>query len=63
MDHLCYLFFVFVMFSCLLIAALWSFTGKELTYWLNSATSIWCFLCSCHFPMWCLGSGLVLDCS
>ena len=30
MDHLCYLFLVFVMRSRLLIAALWSPTGKGL---------------------------------
>ena len=34
MDHLCYLCLVFVMLSRQLIAALWSFAGKGLTYWL-----------------------------
>ena len=34
MDHLCYLCLVFVMLSCLFIAALWSPEGKELTSWL-----------------------------
>ena len=34
MDHLCYLFLVFVMLSRLFIAALWSPAGKELTSWL-----------------------------
>ena len=34
MDHLCYLCLVFVMLSCLFIAALWSPAGKELTSWL-----------------------------
>ena len=36
MDHLCYLCYllVFVMLSCLFIAALWSSTGKGLTSWL-----------------------------
>ena len=34
MDHFCYLSFVFVMFSCLFIAALWSPTGRGLTSWL-----------------------------
>ena len=33
MDHLCYLCPVFVMLSRLLIAALWSPAGKELTSW------------------------------
>ena len=31
MDHLYYLFLVFVMLSCLFIAALWSLEGKVLT--------------------------------
>ena len=31
MDHLCYLSLVFVMLSCLFIAALWSPAGKGLT--------------------------------
>ena len=35
MDHLCYLCIVFVMLSCLLIAALWSPAGKGLTFWLS----------------------------
>ena len=34
MDHLCYLCLVFVMFSRLFIAALWSPAGKRLTSWL-----------------------------
>ena len=34
MDHLCYLYLVFVMLSRLFIAALWSPTGKEQTSWL-----------------------------
>ena len=34
MDHLCFLCFVFLMLSCLFIAALWSPAGKGLTYWL-----------------------------
>ena len=31
MDHLCYLCLVFVMLSCLFIAALWTPAGKGLT--------------------------------
>ena len=31
MDHLCYFCLVFVMLSCLFIAALWSPAGKGLT--------------------------------
>ena len=34
-DHLCSLCLVFVMLSCLFIAALWSPAGKELTSWLS----------------------------
>ena len=34
MDHLCYLCLVFVILSCLFIAALWSPAGKGLTSWL-----------------------------
>ena len=33
MDHLCYLCIVFVMLSCMFIAALWSPEGKGLTSW------------------------------
>ena len=48
MDHFCYLCFMFVMLSCLFIAALWSPAGKGLTFCLS------CMLCFlCHFPMWC----------
>ena len=34
LDHLCCLFFVFVMLSCLFFAVLWSAAGKGLTTWL-----------------------------
>ena len=47
MDHLCDLCLVFVMRSRLFIAALWS-------------VMLYCGFC--HFPMWCLGSGVVLVC-
>ena len=61
MDQFCYLRFVFVMLSCLLIAALWSPAGKGLASWPS------CMLCFIvffffHFPMCCPGSGVVLDC-
>ena len=36
MDHLCYLCLVFVMFSRLFIAVVWSPAGKGLTSWLLS---------------------------
>ena len=34
MDHLCYLYLVFVMLSRLFVAVLWSPEGKGLTSWL-----------------------------
>ena len=37
MDHFCYLCFVFVMLSCLFIAALCPLAGKGLTFWLSFA--------------------------
>ena len=59
MDHYCYLWFVFVMLSCLFIAALCSQAGKGLNLgFLVCDVS----LCFCHLPMWCPGSGVVLDC-
>ena len=59
MDQFCYLCFVFVMISCLFIAALWSPAGRGLTSWLLVCDV---FLCFCHFTMWCPGSDVVLDC-
>ena len=56
-DHFCELCFVFVMFSCLIIAALWWPAGKGLTSWLSFDV----LLCFCHFPMWYPGSGAALD--
>ena len=47
------------MLSCLFIAALWSPAGKGLTSWLSVCGVLLCF---CHFPVWCTGSGVVLDC-
>ena len=43
------------MFSCLLIAALWSPNLLALMY-------LQVFSCFCHFLIWCPGSGVVLDC-
>ena len=40
-DQFCYLCFVFVLFSCLFIAALWLPPGKGLTSWLSC---MWCFI-------------------
>ena len=34
MDNFCYLCFVFIMLSCLFIAAMWSPAGKGLAFWL-----------------------------
>ena len=59
MDHFCCLCFVFVMLSCLLIAALWSPAGKGLASWLSC---VWCFSCILSLPKWCPGSGVELDC-
>ena len=61
MDHFCYLCFVFVMLSCMLIAALWSLAGKGLTFWL-SCSSMWCFVVFLSLSIWCPGLGVVLDC-
>ena len=52
-----FFFVIYVLF--LFIAALWSPAGKGLT------SSLACILSSLmfgHFPMWCPGSGVVLDC-
>ena len=35
--------------------------GNGLTSWLSCVCAV--FLCACHFPMWCPGSGVVLDLS
>ena len=54
MDHLCYLWLVFVKLLCPFIAALRSLAGKELTCRLS--------LCFGHFPRWYAGSGVIPDC-
>ena len=59
MDHLCYLYRVFFMFSRLFIAALLSPAGRGLTFWLLFVMLNCVFS---QFPMWYLGSGVVLDC-
>ena len=59
MDHFCYLCFMFVMLSCLFNAALWSPAGKGLASWLSC---VWSSVVFCHFPVWCPGLGVVLDC-
>ena len=52
MDHFCYLCFVFVMLSCLFVAALWSPAGKGL-----ALGSLMCgvLLCFVTFPCDVLG--------
>ena len=55
MDHFC---LVFLMLSCLFIAALWSPAGKGLTSWLLMVIFIvFCYL-SMRYPV----PGVVLDC-
>ena len=59
MDLFCYLCFVFVMLSCLFIAV------NAVTCWERAnLLALLCVMCPCfcHFPMWCPGSGVVLDC-
>ena len=55
MNHFCYLCLMFDVFSCPFILALWSPAGKGLTSGF--------LVCFCYFPMWCPGSGVVLDCN
>ena len=58
-DHSSYICHVFVMLSCAsFIDALWSPAGKGLASWLLFVM----FIEFCYFPMWYLGSGVVLDC-
>ena len=52
------LYLVFLILSCMFIAALWSHAGKGLAPRLSCG---WCFLCLCHFPMWWPESGVVHD--
>ena len=59
MDHLCCLWLVFVMLSRLVNAALWSPAG--VAGLLVLVCGVW--LCFCHFPVWCPGSGVELDVS
>ena len=58
MDHFCYLCFVFVMFSCLFIAALWSPVGKGLASSALLYAMIYCgfvtFPCGVLGQMWYL---------
>ena len=49
-DHFCHLCLVFVMLSCLFIAALWSPAGKGLTSWLSFVMFV--FLSLSHVVSW-----------
>ena len=53
-----FLCLVFLMLLRLFIAALWSPAGKGLTSWLLLVMLI----VFCYFPVWFLGSGVLLDC-
>ena len=55
MDPFCYVC-VFVMLTCLFLAALWWPAEKDVTSWLSC---MWCF---CHVLIWCPVSGVVFDC-
>ena len=48
-----YLCFVFVILSCLSLAALWSPAGKGLSPFGSLVCDV--FLCFCHFQIWCPG--------
>ena len=56
-GYLCFFCVVFITLSRLSIAALWLPAGKGLTSWLLLVV----LSCSCYFPMWYPGSGVVLD--
>ena len=58
-DLFCYLCFVSVMLSCMSLQPCGHLLGKG---WSLSSLVCDVFLCYSHFPMWCPGSGLVLDC-
>ena len=58
MDHLYFLFLVFLIHSCLFIAALWSPAGKGLTSWPLLVT----FIVFYYFPMLYPESGVILGC-
>ena len=52
MDPFCYLcfMFVFVVLSCLFLAAFRSPAGKGMTSYFSCMR---CFLVFCHIPIWC----------
>ena len=54
MDPFCYqcFMFVFVILSCLFLAALWSFTWKGLTSWLSCTSCLLAFLSLSYMVSW-----------
>ena len=62
---LLWIFLLFMFHVCLYYAALSVPYNLMITCWERAdllAPVCDVFLCFCHFPMWCLGSGLVLHC-
>ena len=63
MDPFCYLLFVFrVCLSYCLVCSLQAckyLLGKG---WPLGSIVYDVFLCFCHFPIWCPGSGVAFDC-
>ena len=57
MDQFCYLCFVFVMLSCLFIAALWPHAGKGLTFTCGILGQVWYSIVLipdlCHLSVLC----------
>ena len=56
MDQFCYLCFVFLSVHCSLVVTCWERAD------LLALLYVMFFVCLRHFPMWCPGSGVVLDC-
>ena len=59
-EHLCYLCLVFVILSCMFIAAL-SYGHLKGRGW-PIGSCLWCLLWFCYFPIWYPGTSVVLDC-
>ena len=58
MDHFCHLFGVchaFLSVHCSIVVTCWEMANLLALL----CVIFWCFR---HFPMWCPGSGVVLDC-
>ena len=60
-DHACYLCFMFVMFSCLFIAAFLACWLQLCGYLLGKGWLLGSFIYHAFWRMWCPCSGLVLD--